>query len=36
MLMYDDFAALGTYLHSLSQNTYQQFLILYERIRQLH
>jgi len=36
MLMYDDFAALGTYLYILSQNNYQQFLLLYERIRQFH
>lgn len=36
MLTYDDFAALGTYLHSLSQNTYQDFLVWYEKVRQLH
>ena len=34
-LTYEDFAALGNYLHELSQRTYNRFLSMFDKIRQL-
>ena len=35
MLNYEDFAALGAYLHELAQSTYHRMLFFVERVKGL-
>ncbi len=36
MLEYDDFAALGSYLHKLAHSTYSNMIRFIDRVKQLH
>jgi hypothetical protein len=35
MLEYEDFAALGLYLHELAQSTYHRMIVFIEQVKQL-
>jgi hypothetical protein len=35
MLHYEDFAALGTYLHDMAESAYHRMLVFMERVKRL-
>jgi hypothetical protein len=36
MLEYEDFEALGSYLHKIAMSTFSRFIGLLERVKQMH